>query len=91
MVRTRFLAVFAVLTLGSQAQSWCAPGAEWLFNFYSLQANGVRRAWYSGDTVVGGLPCQRINQLVLAYEPIFPFGTPFSFQDMPIITHGQGT
>ncbi|MCC7500936.1 MAG: T9SS type A sorting domain-containing protein [Flavobacteriales bacterium] len=73
-----------------QGQSWCAPGAEWLFNFYSLQANGVRRAWYSGDTVVGGLPCQRINQLVQACEPIFPFGTPFSFQDMPIITHGQG-
>lgn len=90
MLRTSLLTIVAGLSLGSQAQSWCAPGAEWLFNFGSQQANGVRRAWYSGDTLVGGLPCQRIDQLVLAYEPVIPFGSPFSFQDTPIITHGQG-
>lgn len=83
--------LFVILCLGPQlsAQNWCAPGAEWLFNFHSQGATGVRRAWYSGDTLVGGLPCQRIDQTIIAYEPVFPFGTPFIVQDEPIITHGQ--
>jgi hypothetical protein len=74
----------------AQGQSWCPPGAEWIFNFSSQQANGVRRAWYSGDTLVGGLPCQRIDQTIIAYEPIPPFGSAFVQQDQPVITHGQG-
>ncbi len=90
MLRANILALFTVLAICSQAQTWCPPGAEWLFNFYSQQATGVRRAWYSGDTLVGGLPCQRIDQTIIAYEPIPPFGSAFIQQDQPIITHGQG-
>lgn len=50
----------------------------------------MRRAWYSGDTLVGGLQCQRIDQTIFAYEPVFPFGTPFTLPVSPIITNGQG-
>lgn len=79
----------ASLNLG-HGQTWCPSGAEWLFNFTSQQATGVRHAWCSGDTVVGGLPCQRIDQVIVAYEPVFPLGQAFTFQGAPIITHGQG-
>ena len=47
-------------------------------------------AWYSGDTLVGGLPCQRIDQTIIAYEPTIPLGSAFTQQDPPIFTHGQG-
>ncbi len=72
------------------AQQWCAPGAEWLFNFGSMQASGVRRAWYSGDTIVGGQPSQRIDQTIVAYEPVPPLGSPFTYQDQPFFTNAQG-
>jgi hypothetical protein len=88
-MRTTLLSI-AVLPVLTCAQSWCPPGAEWIFNFVSDQATGVRRAWYSGDTLVGGLPCQRIDQTIIAYEPIVPFGSAFTQQDSPIFTHGQG-
>jgi Secretion system C-terminal sorting domain len=78
------------LTALASAQVWCPPGAQWLFNFHSKQASGVRRAWYSGDTLVGGLQCQRIEQTIIAYEPAIPNGTAFTVQDAPIITNGQG-
>lgn len=90
MIRSLLSCLLLMATHASDAQSWCAPGAQWIFNFSSLQATGVRRAWYSGDTLVGGLQCQRIDQAVIAYEPVIPFGTPFTFQDSPIITQGQG-
>lgn len=80
----------SILAINAEAQTWCAPGAEWLFNFSSQQATGVRRAWYSGDTIVGGLPCQRIDQTVIAYQPVWPFGSPFTFQDQPFFTNEQG-
>jgi hypothetical protein len=73
----------------AQGQSWCPPGAEWIFNFGSQQATGVRRAYYAGDTLINGLQCQRIDQTIIAYEPVFPFGSAFTLQDAPIITHGQ--
>lgn len=39
---------------------------------------------------MGGQLCQRIDQTIIAYEPIPPFGSAFIQQDQPIITHGQG-
>ncbi len=88
---SRHLTLLLVLVgLQANAQNWCAPGAEWLFNFGSMQASGVRRAWYSGDTIVGGQPCQRIDHTILAYEPAPPLGSPFTYQDQPFFTSTQG-
>ena len=72
------------------AQSWCSPGAEWIFSFSSLQAVGVRRAWYSGDTIVGGLQAKRIDQTIYAYQPIPPFGEGFTVSGTPMITREEG-
>jgi hypothetical protein len=83
------LASFLLTGLAS-AQQWCAPGAEWLFGFSSQQATGVRHAWYSGDTVVGGLAAKRIDQFIYAYDPVFPFGSAFSAAAAPIFTTEVG-
>ncbi len=90
MKRILLFPIGLLLLATLNAQQWCAPGAEWLFNFGSMQAGGVRRAWYSGDTIVGGQPCQRIDHTIVAYEPVPPLGSPFTYQDQPFFTHAQG-
>lgn len=90
MARSATLFLLSIIALNAEAQTWCAPGAEWLFNFYSQQAIGVKHARYTGDTIVGGLPCRRIDHTTYAYQPIPPFGSPFTFQDQPLFTNGQG-
>lgn len=90
MARLATIILISAIAGSTEAQTWCVPGAEWLFNFSSQQATGVRRAWYSGDTIVGGLPCQRIDHTVIAYQPVWPFGSPFTFQDQPFFTNEQG-
>ncbi|HEX2616098.1 MAG TPA: T9SS type A sorting domain-containing protein, partial [Flavobacteriales bacterium] len=56
----------------------------------SLAANGTRHAWYSGDTLVGGLTAQRIEQRVDAFQTIPPFGTPVSFVAPTLFTATVG-
>ncbi|HRH38256.1 MAG TPA: T9SS type A sorting domain-containing protein, partial [Flavobacteriales bacterium] len=48
------------------------------------------RAWYSGDTVVGGLAAKRIDQTIIANQPNFPFTEGFVLQQNPLFTHEDG-
>lgn len=77
-----------LLAIGSQAsaQQWCIPGAEWTYGFANQQASGITRAWYAGDTLVGGYMAQRIDQTVIAYQPSWPFGQAFTQQLDPLHT-----
>ena len=80
-----------LLPLLAAAQSWCPPGAEWTYYFGNQQASGTTRAWYSGDTLVGGYNAQRIDQVIHAYQPQPPFGQPFTQELDPLFTrHDDG-
>lgn len=62
--------LFALLLhLPVSAQSWCAPGAEWEFRFYSQAASGITHATYTGDTIINGLAAQRIDHTIYAVNP----------------------
>ncbi len=90
MERSLLTCTLALSLVPVSAQQWCAPGSEWLFGFWSLQATGVRHAWYAGDTIVGGLAAKRIDQDIHAYQPVPPFGTPFYTTAQSLITAEVG-
>lgn len=89
MRTTILLSLLCTSTIGS-AQNWCPPGADWIFGFYAQQAHGARRAWYSGDTIVGGFTAKRIDQTIHAYQPVFPFTVGFTSEGPELITREEG-
>lgn len=62
-IRTNMLAglSLAVMTT-AQAQSWCPPGARWLFDTGSPWAVGQTQVTYVGDTVVDGYTAQKLER-----------------------------
>src|SRR5262245_8931642 len=45
-----------------RAQSWCPPGAVWVYHYEGLWATEYREEHrYTNDTVVGGIPAQAIQ------------------------------
>ncbi len=89
MQRATIGSLVVLFTLPCQGQNWCPPGAEWTYGFYNQQASGVTRAWYSADSVVGGYNAQRIDQTIHAYQPVFPFGEPFTQELNPLFTRSE--
>ncbi|MFN3874299.1 MAG: T9SS type A sorting domain-containing protein [Flavobacteriales bacterium] len=73
-MRTCFHIAWLILFLAANspvvAQQWCPPGAEWSFNYESIDwgtgetHDGVLIARYTGDTLLGGQTAQRINQVL---------------------------
>lgn len=83
------LLLCCLLPFAATAQQWCAPGAEWTYGFGNQQASGITRAWYSGDSLQGGYTAQRIDQTIHAYQPVFPFGQPFTQELDPLFTRTE--
>ncbi len=71
---------------GAMGQSWCPPGAEWEFYFGSQQAWGITYAHYTGDTLIDGVPFQRIDHTIHAVNPSWMFGQPFVLELPPLYT-----
>lgn len=91
MNRSATLFYVATAPVLLSAQTWCPPGAEWLYGFGNQQAGGLTRAWYSGDTLLGGYTAQRIDQTIHAYQPMPPFGEAFTQPLNPLFTrHEEG-
>ncbi|MBX2980600.1 MAG: T9SS type A sorting domain-containing protein [Flavobacteriales bacterium] len=59
-MRTTLL-LFALLPLLAFAQSWCAPGATWTYGIDAFGTYGYSRYTYVSDTVLSGLPGQRLD------------------------------
>ncbi|MBX2980597.1 MAG: T9SS type A sorting domain-containing protein [Flavobacteriales bacterium] len=76
----------ALLPLLACAQSWCPPGAQWEFYFGSQQAWGIAHAQYAGDTIIEGVPYQRIDHTIYAPNPNGMFGQPFVSPMDPLFT-----
>lgn len=54
---------FAWASLTAQAQSWCSPGARWVYNSSDPTLGASYNSFtYAGDTVVDGHAGQRIEQ-----------------------------
>lgn len=62
--RSFLLIALTATTALAHAQSWCAPGAEWTFDFISdvAQQSGVVRVEYDGDSLIDGSTVQRLRQ-----------------------------
>ncbi len=56
------MVLFACLSLGSYAQSWCPPGAEWHHSFSVPGGQGEQWWWHAGDTIIGNDPAQIISR-----------------------------
>jgi len=64
---------FLILVLLPQlavAQSWCPPGAEWTFGYNDIVGGviGHARVDHTADTLLAGLPAQRLEVHVNAYS-----------------------
>ena len=49
--------------LASNAQSWCPPGAQWIYDMGSPWTAALAQFTYAGDTIVDGYPAQRIDRI----------------------------
>lgn len=57
------IGLFALASLAVQAQSWCPPGARWVYNSSDpTMGTSYNSFTYGGDTVVDGHAAQRIEQ-----------------------------
>ncbi|MDX9752262.1 MAG: T9SS type A sorting domain-containing protein [Flavobacteriales bacterium] len=66
-MRTLFALLFA-LPAGAGAQSWCPPGAEWVYTYSNgWTVDAVATFSYTGETVIGGITAQRIDWQFTGY------------------------
>ncbi|HPF66299.1 MAG TPA: hypothetical protein PLC20_01365, partial [Flavobacteriales bacterium] len=52
------------------AQSWCPPGAQWIYDAGSPWITALEQLTYSGDTIVDGYPAQRIDRVYQQTSPM---------------------
>ena len=52
------------------AQSWCPPGAQWIYDVGSPWITALEQFTYSGDTIVDGYPAQRIDRVYQQTSPM---------------------
>ncbi len=92
-MRTTVLGLFLVVSAtGVQAQSWCPPGAEWVFKPDGSMPFliGYSHVRYAGDTVVDGKLAQRLSRHhVSIYQAQNPWAVTNTFEPAAHITHEE--
>jgi hypothetical protein len=75
MIRQYTFILCSLFFLCASAQSWCPPGAEWIFRYdhepedeLSPALVGNVHVQYTGDTVLGGFASQKLEQWLRAGE-----------------------
>lgn len=67
-----FLAISLLLIANTHAQSWCPPGATWIYSGGDPMIGPAQaRFTYAGDTMVDGFAGQRIEQLHTLELPVW--------------------
>lgn len=62
-LKTLCIGAFVMIGLACHAQSWCPPGARWVYNSSDPTLGASYNSFtYAGDTVVDGFTAQRIVQ-----------------------------
>lgn len=70
------------------AQSWCPPGATWHHDYFDgIGGVGYVRTEYTGDTLLNGFVCQRLEPIITGYDQQFQI--PFTQPLTPRFTRGQ--
>lgn len=69
-MRTCFVSLSITLSFGALAQSWCAPEAVWHHTYADANTGvfGYVRTDYTGDTVVDGSVCQKLESMLYGYD-----------------------
>ncbi len=87
-----FITFFVVLFLfstGAYAQSWCPPGATWIYNSNGAWLEGQTRYTYAGDTVVDGFAGQRLERRNLVIPPPWAGDTMYVYNGPALVTRTQ--
>lgn len=85
MKRCTQLLILLASGLASTAQSWCPPGAQWIYNVSDPWINARAQFTYAGDTIVDGHLAQRIDGV---YQQTFPMNVVSDWS--PIFTRTNG-
>ncbi len=86
-MRTTVLALPIFVSSLLNAQSWCPPGAEWSNTFSNgWTFEGFARFTFSGDTIIGSLPSQKIQ----LHAEGLNFGDPTAWDLGPYFTTVDG-
>jgi hypothetical protein len=59
-MKAPFLLSFLFSVAVVSAQKWCAPGAEWTYNFYGWGTEGYVRVNLAADTTINGQQCKKL-------------------------------
>ncbi|MBK9760438.1 MAG: T9SS type A sorting domain-containing protein [Flavobacteriales bacterium] len=72
VMRTMLTGVFWAMVVVASAQSWCHPGSEWRYTFYTslpeLQPEATLRVQYLDDVIFQGESCQRLKSTTFATD-----------------------
>ncbi len=70
MLRHMLITATMMVTIGSYAQSWCPPGAQWIYDVGSPWITASLQLTYTSDTIVDGFPAQRIDRIYQQTQPM---------------------
>ena len=70
MMRHMLITATMIVTIGSNAQSWCPPGAQWVYDVGDAWNVARLQLTYAGDTLVDGFPAQRIDRTYFQTQPM---------------------
>ncbi len=59
-MKTILLYISLLISVFSQAQNWCPPGAQWSYRMQCPEQNGYANLWYDKDTIIDLQPCKKI-------------------------------
>ena len=86
---TLLLAAALLLTSSTHAQSWCPPGATWVYNSSGAWLQSQTQYTFVGDTVVDGFTGQHIERRSLVIPPSWDGDTMYEYTGPDIVTRTQ--
>lgn len=75
MLRPLVTLAIIMATVCANAQSWCAPGAQWLYKpFFNTPIDGYSLITYVGDTTIEGVSAQRCSREFAFWDYLSNYG-----------------
>lgn len=69
-MRNTITLLLLFITISTNAQVWIDQNANWHYEYFNIASSGYYNIKYVQDTIVGGQPCQQIEQT----QYVFPYG-----------------
>jgi len=87
-MRTILFTLLFIHVLFCNAQKWCPPGAQWIYNYGWFYEYGFDKLTYEKDTVVLQQNCKKITRNRITKSCCPPSG-PYYYKDEPVYTYAQ--